>query len=239
VAASPHGDPVFRQAVTSVPVIPYTTSVDVNPRGARLDDTSSAAPVKLTVRPQRFAGPVRFWRPGWDTGSAGAGRIASQGTGASNWRVKMGSVLDHLSIQCADVTACAAFYDAVLPPLGGRRVMDFGEVIGFGVPPRPGFWIGPRTAGEGAARRISRSWHPAGLPCGHSSRAVVSVDAEVLHEPRVWPGYHPGYYGAFVRDPDGNNVEAVCRAAGWRPAARLSPPPAADDRAAPPGASGA
>ena len=33
--------------------------------------------------------------------------------------------------------------------------------------------------------------------------------AEVLHEPRVWPEYHPGYYGAFVRDPDGNNVEAV------------------------------
>ena len=32
----------------------------------------------------------------------------------------------------------------------------------------------------------------------------------VLHEPRVWPEYHPGYYGAFVRDPDGNNVEAVC-----------------------------
>ena len=34
--------------------------------------------------------------------------------------------------------------------------------------------------------------------------------AEMLHEPRVWPEYHPNYYGAFVRDPDGNNVEAVC-----------------------------
>ena len=45
-------------------------------------------------------------------------------------------------------------------------------------------------------------------------RAAVSVDAEVLHEPRVWPEYYPGYYGAFVRDPDGNNVEAVCRAPG-------------------------
>jgi hypothetical protein len=58
-------------------------------------------------------------------------------------------MLDHLSIQCADVAASATFYDAVLPPLGGRRVMDFGEVIGFGMPPRPGFWIGPRTVGEG------------------------------------------------------------------------------------------
>ena len=43
-------------------------------------------------------------------------------------------------------------------------------------------------------------------------QAAVSVDAEVLHEPRVWPQYRPGYYGAFVRDPDGKNVEAVCRA---------------------------
>jgi hypothetical protein len=40
--------------------------------------------------------------------------------------------------------------------------------------------------------------------------AAVARDAEVLHEPRVWPEYHGGYYGAFVRDPDGNNVEAVC-----------------------------
>jgi predicted lactoylglutathione lyase len=39
---------------------------------------------------------------------------------------------------------------------------------------------------------------------------ATSIGAEVLHAPRVWPEYHPGYYGAFVRDPDGNNVEAVC-----------------------------
>ena len=41
---------------------------------------------------------------------------------------------------------------------------------------------------------------------------AVSVGAEVLHEPRLWPEYHDNYYGAFVRDPDGNNVEAVCHA---------------------------
>jgi len=39
---------------------------------------------------------------------------------------------------------------------------------------------------------------------------AVAHGAEALHEPRVWPEYHPNYYGAFVRDPDGNNVEAVC-----------------------------
>ena len=45
-------------------------------------------------------------------------------------------------------------------------------------------------------------------------RAAVDAGAEVLHEPRVWPEYHPNYYGGFVRDPDGNNVEAVCHAPG-------------------------
>ena len=38
---------------------------------------------------------------------------------------------------------------------------------------------------------------------------ALELGAESLHEPRLWPEYHPGYYGAFVRDPDGNNVEAV------------------------------
>ena len=55
-------------------------------------------------------------------------------------------MIDHLSIQCEDVAASAAFYDAVLAPLGGGRAMD---VIGFGVASRPEFWIGPRTTGEG------------------------------------------------------------------------------------------
>ncbi len=44
--------------------------------------------------------------------------------------------------------------------------------------------------------------------------AARDAGAEVLHEPRLWPEYHPDYYGAFVRDPDGNNVEAVCHVPG-------------------------
>ncbi len=119
-------------------------------------------------------------------------------------------MLDHLSIQCADVPASAAFYDAVLGPLGAGRVMDFGEVIGFGIAQKPEFWIGPRSTGEGFReshiaftaddRATVRAFFDAGVAGG----------AEVLHPPRVWPEYHPDYYGAFLRDPDGNNVEAVC-----------------------------
>jgi len=123
-------------------------------------------------------------------------------------------MLDHLSIQCADVAASAAFYDAVLAPLGGCRVMDFGEVIGFGVPPRPQFWIGPQTSGEGFREAHIAFVAPDRAAVRAFFQAAVSAHAEVLHEPRVWPEYHPSYYGAFVRDPDGNNVEAVCHAPG-------------------------
>ncbi len=122
-------------------------------------------------------------------------------------------MIDHLSIQCADPTASAAFYDAVLAAVGGSRVMDFGVVIGYGVPPKPEFWIGPRTSGEGF-----RESHIAFTATTRSAvlaffEAATGAGAQVLHEPRLWPEYHPSYYGAFVRDPDGNNVEAVCHAA--------------------------
>ncbi|HMF83525.1 MAG TPA: VOC family protein [Acidimicrobiia bacterium] len=121
-------------------------------------------------------------------------------------------MLDHVSIQCADVGVSAVFYDSVLATVGGRRILDFGEVIGFGVPPMPDFWIGPRSTGEGF-----REAHIAfATPDRDSVRAFFdaarAAGAEVLHEPRVWPEYHADYYGAFVRDPDGNNVEAVCHA---------------------------
>ncbi len=58
-------------------------------------------------------------------------------------------MIDHVSIQCADVAASVAFYDAVLAPLGFGRVLDFGETVGFGRPPVPQLWIGPRSTGHG------------------------------------------------------------------------------------------
>jgi len=118
-------------------------------------------------------------------------------------------MLDHVSIQCGDVARSAAFYDAVLATIGGVRILEYGEVVGYGVPPMPDFWLGPRTTGEGFReshlafsapdRATVRAFFEAGLAAG----------AEPLHEPRLWPEYHDNYYGAFLRDPDGNNVEAV------------------------------
>ncbi|HLX87257.1 MAG TPA: VOC family protein [Acidimicrobiales bacterium] len=119
-------------------------------------------------------------------------------------------MLDHLSLQCSDLAASAAFYDAVLATLGGSRIMDMGVAIGYGIPPRPDFWISQQDSGTGF-----RESHIAFSATDRATvraffEAAVTQGAEVLHEPRVWPEYHPNYYGAFVRDPDGNNVEAVC-----------------------------
>ena len=110
-------------------------------------------------------------------------------------------------------TASASFYDAVLAPLGGGRVLDFGTVIGYGVAGRPTFWIGPLNTGE-PNREVHVAFEAADRATVRAFfTTAVAAGAEVLHEPREWPEYHPNYYGAFVRDPDGNNVEAVCHAA--------------------------
>jgi catechol 2,3-dioxygenase-like lactoylglutathione lyase family enzyme len=119
-------------------------------------------------------------------------------------------MLDHVGLQCADLAASATFYDAVLAPLGASRLMDVGVAMGFGVAPTPDFWIGEFNSGDGF-----RESHVAFTAADRASvrrffEAAVAAGAEVLHEPRVFPEYHEHYFGAFVRDPDGNNVEAVC-----------------------------
>ncbi len=118
-------------------------------------------------------------------------------------------MLDHLSIQCADVPAAAAFYDAVLAPLGGSRVMEFPGVVAFGKPDAPVFWLGALDDGPNRPVHIAFT-----APDRAAVRAFVAaaegLGVEVLHQAREWPEYHPTYYGGFVRDPDGNNVEAVC-----------------------------
>jgi catechol 2,3-dioxygenase-like lactoylglutathione lyase family enzyme len=117
-------------------------------------------------------------------------------------------MIDHVSIQCADVAASAAFYDTVLAPLGGKRLLDFGEAIGYGTT-FPDFWIGPHRTGEGFRESHVAFEAPDRDAVQAFYDTALAAGAESLHAPRVWPEYHAGYFGAFVRDPDGNNVEAV------------------------------
>ncbi|MCD0442567.1 VOC family protein [Glycomyces sp. A-F 0318] len=120
-------------------------------------------------------------------------------------------MIDHVSLQCQDPTAAAAFYDTVLAALGGRRTFDFTPVIGYGTDDgNAPLWIGPAdTPGEARETHLAfTAPDRAAVDAFHA--AAVAQGAAVLHAPAVHPEYHEHYYAAFVRDPDGNNVEAVC-----------------------------
>ena len=93
-------------------------------------------------------------------------------------------MIDHFGINCADYARSQQFYDRVLGALGYSRQLDFGEAIGYGRDGKPVFWIA-----EGADMGPDRETH----------FAFAAAD-------------HDGYFAAFVRDPDGDNVEAVCHA---------------------------
>jgi catechol 2,3-dioxygenase-like lactoylglutathione lyase family enzyme len=121
-------------------------------------------------------------------------------------------VIDHLGINCADWEKSKTFYDAVLGVLGYSRQLDYQVAIGYGREGKPSFWIADMNAGE--ARGSNREVHIAFHAKDHEAvqafyDTAVRLGCEPLHAPRLWPEYHTGYYGAFVRDPDGNNVEAV------------------------------
>ena len=122
-------------------------------------------------------------------------------------------MIDHLSINCEDIGASTAFYDRVLGTLGHSRVMEYGDFVGYGSDGKPSFWLG-RFADMPPQREVHVAFtatDAATVRAFHD--AAVEMGAEVLHEPRMWPEYHDGYYAVFVRDPDGNNVEAVCHRA--------------------------
>jgi catechol 2,3-dioxygenase-like lactoylglutathione lyase family enzyme len=121
-------------------------------------------------------------------------------------------VLDHLALQVADVDAATAFYVEIFAPLEVRELMRFagpGPVVGLGGPDgRPQLWFGPLV--DPGVRPVHLALSaPTPDAVDAVQDAAERAGAELLHSARLWPEYHPGYYGVFLRDPDGNNVEAV------------------------------
>lgn len=117
-------------------------------------------------------------------------------------------MIDHLSIQCADLNRSATFYDTLLDTVGSRRVIEHDRRIGYGTD-FPHFWIGPLDTGP-AQREIHVAFTCTSREqVDEFHRTAIELGSEILHAPKLWPEYHSGYYGVFVRDPDGNNVEAV------------------------------
>ncbi len=121
-------------------------------------------------------------------------------------------VIDHLGIQAADVDAAVSFYTTVFAPLGFVPTARFdtpgGPVVGISAGSGPAaFWLSPGT-GPGREDHIAfTAPDRAAVDAVHA--AAVAAGVEVLHPPREWPEYHPGYYAVFLQDPEGHNVEAV------------------------------
>jgi catechol 2,3-dioxygenase-like lactoylglutathione lyase family enzyme len=125
-------------------------------------------------------------------------------------------MLDHVGIEVSDLQRSRAFYEEALEPLGIGLLMEFEGAAGFGKEtehgPKPFFWIyargRPTVSGAHVAFGVRDTaqvdaFHAAALSAGGTDNGA----------PGLRPVYHPGYYGAFVLDPDRNNVEAVCHRA--------------------------
>ena len=122
-------------------------------------------------------------------------------------------MLDHLGLQVADVGASAAFYTGVLAAVGVREAIRHatpaGDVVGLcGPAGPPDLWLAPQESPGSRPVHLALT-APSREAVDAVHTAALAAGVEVLHAPRVWPEYHPGYYAVFLRDPDGNNVEAV------------------------------
>jgi len=115
-------------------------------------------------------------------------------------------MLDHIGLAVSDIAKSKAFFQAALAPLGYTVLMDFGEAVGLGQG-RPDFRIAraPVSAKSHIAftapnRATVKAFYDAAIAAGGKDNGA----------PGLCPQYHPNYYGAFVYDRDGNNIEAVC-----------------------------
>ena len=126
-------------------------------------------------------------------------------------------MIDHIGFPVSDYPHSKAFYESALAPLGYSLVMEVTQeqtghdpAAGFGANGKPDFWIG----GEGG---LKGTLHVAIAADDRGTvdafyRAALAAGGRDNGAPGLRPQYHPNYYGAFVLDPDGHNVEAVCHA---------------------------
>jgi catechol 2,3-dioxygenase-like lactoylglutathione lyase family enzyme len=116
-------------------------------------------------------------------------------------------MIDHVSLRVQDYPRALAFYRAALAPIGYDVVMEFPNAAGLGAAGKPDFWIMPtdqpphptHLAFTSDRARVD-AFHGAALAAGGTDNGGPGVRGD----------YHPHYYAAFVRDPEGNNIEVVC-----------------------------
>lgn len=116
-------------------------------------------------------------------------------------------MISHMSLPVRDLQKSKAFYLDALKPLGYEVVMEFPDAIGMGVKGNPDLWLvqgknpeGFHVAFEAENRGIVQEFHAAALQAGAKDNGAPGLRSQ----------YHENYYGAFVIDMDGHNIEAVC-----------------------------
>lgn len=127
-------------------------------------------------------------------------------------------MIDHTGVVVSDFDKSKAFYRNALGAIGYSLIMEFPasvtghtDVAGFGEPPKPDFWISGGTPNRPAlhiafrvsSREMVDAFYKAAMVAGGTDHGAPGIRAH----------YHPNYYGAFVLDPDGHNIEAVCHEA--------------------------
>jgi predicted lactoylglutathione lyase len=116
-------------------------------------------------------------------------------------------VVDHVVLVVSDLAASRRFYEACLAPLGFSVLYEDGPCVAFGVEKADDFGI--CSDGEPSTRAHVAFVAESREAVEEFFRAAVASGGREKDPPRIHPEYHAGYYGAFVWDPDGNNVEAV------------------------------
>jgi len=124
-------------------------------------------------------------------------------------------MIDHAGVVVSDYARSKAFYLAALAPLGyaliaeiPKAVTGHTDVAGFGEPPKPDFWISAGSANKPPLHIAFRAASRALVDAFY--RAAIAAGGRDNGGPGIRAHYHPNYYGAFVLDPDGHNIEAVC-----------------------------
>jgi catechol 2,3-dioxygenase-like lactoylglutathione lyase family enzyme len=125
-------------------------------------------------------------------------------------------MIDHVSVRVQDFSKLLAFYRDALAPIGYQVVMEFPGAAGLGAGGKPDLWLmqtdqtlNPTHLAIVASRPLIDAFHAAALAAGGTDNGPPGLRAD----------YHPHYYAAFVRDPEGNNIEVVCHEAPGAPKA--------------------